>query len=530
MFIMGGTLAFGMVKSLFLFALLLAGLSFAWEENSTTGWAGAFDQTIAINNQVMLNHNQTGLVTYFDFEDGGGNVSYDYTKANNGTLYNGVARTASGKYGSALQFDGVNDYVDAGSATIGIPFTVEAWVYATSWPASNAIVEVTDGANKRIGLESEGVSNSQSIFYWVNPNYVTWRTSKPNAGQWVHIVGVINGTSSSDGKIYYNGVAQSASFSSGGSPASPASANIRIGAISSSQYFFNGFIDEVRIYNRTLSAAEINASMNGQVRYTSGNYTSLSLDAGAGNEWKNVSAVFSDGGANTSMDMYAAVNNDNLTWAFALVQANAANNTAYHLATAGRYLKIRINEKTINGAYTDRLQKITAVPGIASDTTPPSVLIASPGSTTYATSTAPVSFTATDNTGISSCNVFLNGTVNSSTCSNYTLTLLNGAYNLTVTANDTAGNTNSTQVSFTVAMPAGPQTNITQVTTDINGLAAGNLSFSFMPNTLKISTGAQEQSKAIKASAGVNKLEINAKINLSGQAVSGKQITYTISE
>jgi len=124
-----------MIKKALLLTLLLAGSSFAWEENSTTGWAGAFDQTIAINSQIALNHNQTGLVSYWDFEEGSGNVSYDYTKANNGTLYNGVARTTSGKYGSALQFDGVDDYIDAGNAAslnIANSITLETWIKFSS--------------------------------------------------------------------------------------------------------------------------------------------------------------------------------------------------------------------------------------------------------------------------------------------------------------------------------------------------------------------------------------------------------------
>ena len=163
------------------------------------------------------------------------------------------------------------------------------------------------------------------------------------------------------------------------------------------------------------------------------------------------------------------------------------------------------------------------------DTTPPAITIQSPNNTTYNTSTVNVNFTATDDAGFS-CTVRLNGTVNSSTCGNYTLTLANGAYVLNVTVNDTSGNANSTQVSFSVTIPAGLQINTTQATTDINGIAAGNISFAFTPGTLRISAGAQETIKEITRSAGVNKIEIRAKITLSGQAVPGKQVTYTLSE
>jgi len=164
------------------------------------------------------------------------------------------------------------------------------------------------------------------------------------------------------------------------------------------------------------------------------------------------------------------------------------------------------------------------------DATAPLVQIQSPAAMTYTTGTVPVNFIASDDAGISSCTARLNGTVNSSDCSNYTLTLGNGNYTLNVSANDTAGNMNSTQVSFTVAIPAGLKSNSTQATTDNNGIAAANLSFSFTAGTLKLSAGAQETTKALRASAGVNNIEIKAKVTLSGQTVTGKQVTYTISE
>jgi len=118
------------VKNLLLL-LLLAGASFAWEENLTTGWAGAFDGTATIGNEVALVYDPAGLVSYWGFEEGSGATAYDNTGANNATLYNAPAWLA-GKYGGGLLFDGINDYADAGngaSLTIANSLTLEAWVY-----------------------------------------------------------------------------------------------------------------------------------------------------------------------------------------------------------------------------------------------------------------------------------------------------------------------------------------------------------------------------------------------------------------
>ncbi len=164
------------------------------------------------------------------------------------------------------------------------------------------------------------------------------------------------------------------------------------------------------------------------------------------------------------------------------------------------------------------------------DTTPPSVQIQSPASQTYATASVPVNFTATDNIAVSSCTVKLNGVVNSSTCSNYTLTLANGAYTLNVTANDTAGNANSSQVSFTVSVSAPAQSSSSTQISTIAGIADGNVSFTFTPAALRIRAGAQEYGqKALKASAGVNKIQIRTRVTTGGQAApDGTKVTYTI--
>jgi len=166
------------------------------------------------------------------------------------------------------------------------------------------------------------------------------------------------------------------------------------------------------------------------------------------------------------------------------------------------------------------------------DTTATSVLIQSPTSTTYATASIPVNFTATDDTSVSSCTVRLNGIANSSTCGNYTLTLANGAYVLNVTANDTSGNENSAQVSFTVAVSSQAQSSSSPQVSTVSGIADGNVSFSFNPASLRIRAGAQEYpAKALTTSSGVTKVQIRARVTTGGQnAPDGTKVIYTLSE
>ena len=69
------------------------------------------------------------------FEEGSGGTTADKSSYhNNGSLLNGAAWTTQGKYGNAIQFDGVNDRIsvaDASSLDLTTGLTVEAWVYPT---------------------------------------------------------------------------------------------------------------------------------------------------------------------------------------------------------------------------------------------------------------------------------------------------------------------------------------------------------------------------------------------------------------
>ncbi|MBI5779683.1 MAG: DUF2341 domain-containing protein, partial [Planctomycetes bacterium] len=196
---------------------------------------------------------------------------------NTGTLTNGAVITSSGRFGNGCSFNGTNRYVNCGSRTVSIPFTFEAWVNPSTWPTSVGIVEVSNGASVRVGLDSQGVAGRLSIWYQGSAgNYVSYMTDAPATGSWTHIIGVISGTGSSDGMLYYNGVPQTMTFTSAGTPAASVSATCFIGAIDTvPNYPFDGIIDEARIYNRALSDTEIATRYNSGIPKVNGDYADI---------------------------------------------------------------------------------------------------------------------------------------------------------------------------------------------------------------------------------------------------------------
>jgi N-acetylneuraminic acid mutarotase len=209
-----------------------------------------------------------GLVGWWKFDEGSGVVAYDSSgNGNDGNLTNGPTWT-SGKIGGALSFDGVDDFVviPATSDLDLQTLSIFSWVYSSNYIQDGFIFEKT----------TNGFSNTQyNLFLW-NNNKIYLRTKPPNAGSeyegdlrtdtnlssWNLISGTYDGASK---KIYINSnMVASMSWSS------PVDTNpngiSKIGAYSNSSggsdYCFNGKLDDIRIYNRALSAAEVQALYN----------------------------------------------------------------------------------------------------------------------------------------------------------------------------------------------------------------------------------------------------------------------------
>lgn len=154
----------------------------------------------------------------------------------------------------SLQYDGSDDYVMISNFDLVYEkVSVEAWVYLKS---ISGIREIIDNVNEDIQLE---IWTDRSIMFdAVRP--ASRMTSKSNAiplNQWVHIAGVYNGTMS---RIYVNGLIV-AEKSVSGSINMP-NTTINIGTETNArEQFWDGKIDEVRIWNLARTQSEIQLNM-----------------------------------------------------------------------------------------------------------------------------------------------------------------------------------------------------------------------------------------------------------------------------
>ncbi len=211
-----------------------------------------------------------GLVGYWSFDEGSGDTAHDYSGNGNNAKINGAVWT-TGVSGHALSFDGLDDYVNIGndeSIKPNLPITISCWIVALNYTDYGNIFlndkmhwpEAYYGVS--LCFNTSNPTKTIAITYGdggAGPSHRRTKTgtTQLSLGVWYHVVGVIRGATDMD--IYINGRNDGGTyFGSGGSiKYSDSPGYIGQCGYGYSGYFFPGYIDEVRIYNRALSAAEI---------------------------------------------------------------------------------------------------------------------------------------------------------------------------------------------------------------------------------------------------------------------------------
>jgi len=216
----------------------------------------------------------TGLVAYFPFDEGEGSVANDVSvNDHNGTLSAaGVTWVLPGLMGdSAVNIDrsgGARISLGTWDPTEGTGvMTLSAWVrwsgpmQADGEDKSQGIISKRDGWSSdglmfMFEVDTPGTDGALALRQYSTSVYTAPGTMLPLIGKWAHVAATFDG---SDAVIYLNGRAiGSGSFSF----ADGTDAGLVIGNTNSDSWpgcpeSFNGDIDEVRIYNRTLSSAEV---------------------------------------------------------------------------------------------------------------------------------------------------------------------------------------------------------------------------------------------------------------------------------
>lgn len=217
-----------------------------------------------------------GLVAHWRLDETSGSTIADDTGTHNGTWSDGVdndvtGETVTGKSGNALHLDGTDDLIsvpDNAALDITGPITLAAWVNFDSLSVGNDenrlfykgsgnygnnlyTLDVKDGLfNMTFGTDPNTLCNASN-------EYCVDSATTVSTGTWYHVVATYDG---SIGRMYINGALDNSNVFTHTATAN--SDTLVIGGRSGSIDMLDGIIDDVRIYNRALTATEVTSLYN----------------------------------------------------------------------------------------------------------------------------------------------------------------------------------------------------------------------------------------------------------------------------
>jgi Concanavalin A-like lectin/glucanases superfamily len=263
---------------------------------SNQGLLSKLTVTIALTTLAVATHSQPALassvpIAAYSFDEGSGPTAKDSAGSNDGSISG--ATWTTGKYGSALEFDGIDDLVsipDAADLDLTGSFTLEAWVRPDAFSAARPAISKVGLPEAGLGgYQLEGTSAGMPRGRVANSGAVKGvegTQALSTEKTWSHLALTSNGSTL---RLYVNGVLGK---SGEGLSTANTSASLKIGNGLGS--WFDGLIDEVRIYDEARSEGQIQADRDTAVGLDQLPIAAYSFDEGSGPTAKD-SAGSNDG-------------------------------------------------------------------------------------------------------------------------------------------------------------------------------------------------------------------------------------------
>jgi beta-lactam-binding protein with PASTA domain len=202
-----------------------------------------------------------GLVAAFNFDETDGLTAIDSSPSGGNGTITGAVRVP-GRVGTALSFDGVNDLVtvpNSQALTLTTAMTLEAWVQPNALTGWHTVL-LKEGVGTMAYEMYANNDVSRPAAYFTTPGgairAITGTAVLPT-NAWTHLATTYDGTTM---RLFVNGVQVRSVLRSGAILATDGPLHIGGNEVWGGE-FFSGLIDEVRVYNRALTGAEIAADM-----------------------------------------------------------------------------------------------------------------------------------------------------------------------------------------------------------------------------------------------------------------------------
>jgi len=252
---------------------------------NTSRYYGVRNLSIQVNASIQSNISyifndtedfidDTDLIAYYRAESGydESNNSIDLQARNSATF-------GFGKYGKAFEFDGVNQYFNGSGANYTSPgsaYTISLWYYhdsaqsCTSSFAGNGMVALSEDDKPRLFFGCRDTGTEKIRFRYQTSTAGTGDVTSEHALEndaWVHILGIVRdgGSSRCETDLYVNGVLEDSDVDTSCTWENLNGTELMIGYTDN---YWQGNLDEIRIYKRELNSSEI-SEINSTSPYTS---------------------------------------------------------------------------------------------------------------------------------------------------------------------------------------------------------------------------------------------------------------------
>ena len=215
---------------------------------------------------ATTNNESNNLVSYWKLDEvGNPSYYYDEKQQNPGSCSGSTCpTTGTGKFDGGANFDGVNDFINIGNFDIvGTELTISAWFKADSFNTNDGrIISKANGIydNDHIWMISTVNSGGEKLRFRLKTGSSTSTliAGGITTGTWVHVVAVYDGAN----MILYKDGLEVGRIAKTGALATNPAINAWIGNNPTADKPFDGVIDDVRIYEKALSASEVNSLYN----------------------------------------------------------------------------------------------------------------------------------------------------------------------------------------------------------------------------------------------------------------------------
>ena len=232
-----------------------------------------------------------------------------------------------------LSFNGTSQYIErADMALTAYPFTFAAWINTDTIAGTDAIIQIGNSATTTTYYGIQLLNWAPSIVARNTTAYTATSAHVISPWTWYHVVGVF--TSATSRTLYVNGVQEGTNATS--TTFVNTNQQVRVGRyVGASTNYFDGYIDDTRIYNKALTAAEITTLYQNRATRPLGPTATITYSTTGATAGPVVATIgwFSENGTtilnNWGLNTYTFTQNGSFTFMFKDADGNIGSSIAY---------------------------------------------------------------------------------------------------------------------------------------------------------------------------------------------------------